>query len=112
MLFLHPSKYFQNQHKTHFASCAGNCAYAGAPVGWVHLSAWDYNRCSATEEQELISLIMGKEGMLEGKIKGTKNQCIWHLPYEALGINQELNVFCVYLYKYKCFKYEILEKIC
>lgn len=35
ILFLHPSKHFQNQNKAHFASCAGNWAYAGAPRGWV-----------------------------------------------------------------------------
>lgn len=92
MLFWYPSKYFQNQHKTVLEIVL----LWEALMGWVHLSAQYYNRCSAMQEQKPISLITGKENAGR-QIQCTQNQCSWDLPYEAIGIKKELNLFCVYL---------------
>lgn len=98
ILFLHPSKHFQNQNKAHFASFAGNWTYTGVPLGWVQQRVTMDRGAGANQLDDGERRDAGRQDKMCSKAV--------HLAPSLGGTRQkqELNVFCAYLYRHMHFR--------
>lgn len=100
ILFLHPSKHFQNQNKSHFAS-------------WLEIGLMQEPQGERSSFQHGVTMnrSAGTDQLDDGERKNAGRQDkMWskavHLATSLEGTRQEqeLNVFCAYLYKHMYFR--------